>query len=346
MESWKRAMAARLPVVTVVGSGSRCEGPARELAAAAGRLAAFAGCDLLTGGGAATMEAVSRAFVEAPHRAGRAIGILPGRIEGLESETDRLEEVRSYAHSGRTPNRWVEFALPTHLPGNDPLSPTSRNYLNILSADLVVALAGGKGTQAEVQIALALGRPVIALLAEGEAIGSWSSSGLPAGVKLARSGEELESFASPLLQDSRVARPTFESLRRVYKVDAGSVHNCTMTFPNTCAIRMSEALAQVVPGILDKFKVSGFNLCKHNFIRGAQDLAAVLRRGDVFGVYDRGFEAPGSAPAQMMGEVGIACYMNIPSYPDGQGHIDLWDRTGPVGSAYWTGNPIWFWRLP
>ncbi|WP_166878636.1 hypothetical protein [Massilia mucilaginosa] len=46
---------------------------------------------------------------------------------------------------------------------------------------------------------------------------------------------------------------------------------------------MSEALAQVVPGIKDKFKTGGVNPCPHDFVRGAGDLAGVLRKAEVFG---------------------------------------------------------------
>ncbi|WP_422824024.1 T6SS effector amidase Tae4 family protein [Variovorax robiniae] len=117
-----------------------------------------------------------------------------------------------------------------------------------------------------------------------------------------------------------------------------------MQFPNTCAIRMSEALEKTVPGIMQKFAASGLNLCPHDFMRGAEDVAVVLRRADVFGKFDAGFSNPGSAPARLSGETGIVAYINIPSFP-GQGHIDLWDGSAPVRSAYWDADPIWFWKL-
>lgn len=105
---------------------------------------------------------------------------------------------------------------------------------------------------------------------------------------------------------------------------------------------MSEALAAVNPGVIDVFRMSGVNVCPHGFVRGAQDLARVLT--NLWGTHNLGFEAPGGPPAEMNGKQGVACYMNIPGF-DGQGHIDLWDRSGPVGQAYWAANPIWFWNL-
>lgn len=107
---------------------------------------------------------------------------------------------------------------------------------------------------------------------------------------------------------------------------------------------MSEALDRVVPGIRQKFAESGVNLCPHNFVRGAEDLASILRRADVFGVYDAGFSSPGTAPPAVQGRTGVVAYINIPDF-SGQGHIDLWDGRGPVGSAYWSADPVWFWTL-
>jgi predicted Rossmann-fold nucleotide-binding protein len=338
-------MAGRLPVITVIASGQQCAGSAQARAEAVGGFVAAAGCNLLTGGGGGTMTEVGRSFFEAPFRVGHAIGILPGAIPGIGQPGQELVAGQYYRHRGRTPNDWVQFAVNTHLPGDNPRDGTSRNYLNILSADLVIVLAGGGGTEAELDIAVALGKPVIALLGEDEMVGSYSANNLPGAVECVSDARLLEGLASSYLAPLALARPTFQSLKSYYNTNAGSVHRCTVTFPNTCAVRMSEALSQAVPGIIDKFRASGLNICPHGYMRGAQDLAAVLRRADVFGIYNQGFEAPGQAPASLQGQKGIVCYMNIPSYPDGQGHIDLWDGTGPVGSAYWDGNPIWFWRL-
>ena len=109
---------------------------------------------------------------------------------------------------------------------------------------------------------------------------------------------------------------------------------------------MSEALAAANAAILPTFKRSGKNLCPHGYVRGAQDLAAVLDHPEVFGPRTLGFENPGAMPAKLDGQHGVISLMNIPSY-SGQGHIDLWDGTRTVGpnSEYWDASPIWFWRL-
>jgi hypothetical protein len=64
------------------------------------------------------------------------------------------------------PNSWVEIPLRTHLPlsgarGTDPLS---RNHLNVLSSDVIVALPGAAGTASETRLALRYGRPLVAWL--------------------------------------------------------------------------------------------------------------------------------------------------------------------------------------
>ena len=139
-----------------------------------------------------------------------------------------------------------------------------------------------------------------------------------------------------------MVRPSFASVRKHYPTSR--THSCSMTFPNTCAIRMSEALVAASPRLLDAFKRSGKNRCPHDFVRGAQDLAAILASPTVFGTRDHGWEKPGTAPKKIEGLTGIICFMNIPSF-GGQGHIDLWDRNGPIGAAYWDASPVWMWEL-
>ena len=111
---------------------------------------------------------------------------------------------------------------------------------------------------------------------------------------------------------------------------------------------MSEALVAAEPTLLGVFKTAqkkmNINICPHGYVRGAQDLGAILAK--YFGPRDLGWEAPASAPRQIQDKTGIICFMNIPTFPAGQGHIDLWDRSGPVGSEYWTASPIWMWKLP
>ncbi len=61
------------------------------------------------------------------------------------------------------PNPWVELAVRTHLPfsGASGTGPDSRNHINVLSTDAVVALPGSAGTRSEIELALGYGRPLV-----------------------------------------------------------------------------------------------------------------------------------------------------------------------------------------
>jgi len=153
----------RLPIVGVMGSGRQ---PHEERAGALGRWLARQGVHLLTGGGGGVMESVSRAFCEVADRRGLSIGVLPG-WEGAGARGARA----GY------PNPWVEIPLHTHLPlsGDRGTDPRSRNHINVLSSDVLVALPGGAGTASEVRLALHYGRPLVAYLEHRSEI-----EGLPA----------------------------------------------------------------------------------------------------------------------------------------------------------------------
>ena len=170
----------RLPIVGVMGSGSSAdEARARHL----GRWLAREGVHLLTGGGAGVMAAVSRAFVGVRPRRGRSIGVLPADESGQ-------------APRPGYPNTWVEIPIVTHLPasGEAGETPQSRNHLNVLSADVVVVMAGGAGTRSEARLALRYGRPVVAYLGERAEV-----PGLPAKIPLATSLSEVQRFVRSAL---------------------------------------------------------------------------------------------------------------------------------------------------
>jgi uncharacterized protein (TIGR00725 family) len=147
----------RLSVVGVLGSGSVAH---RERARALGSWLARQGVHLLTGGGGGVMSAVSEAFAEVRDRRGLVIGIVPA-AEGAPAEPQE-----GY------PNPWVELAVRTHLPlrGERGAEPMSRNHINVLSSDVLVALPGGPGTGSEVALALRYGRPVIAFVGSRDEI--------------------------------------------------------------------------------------------------------------------------------------------------------------------------------
>jgi hypothetical protein len=199
-------------------------------------------------------------------------------------------------------------------------------------------------TQAELELALGMKRPTIVFLRNRQHIGTYGLESLPTGLKVVDDASALRDALLAEIAPFAISRPTFKKLRENYTTDPNNIHKCSMSFPNTCAIRMSEALGKISNEFLEKFAQSGLNLCPHNYMRGAQDLASVLRKADVLGVYDGGFSQPGSAPSEISGKKGIVAYMRIPGY-DGQGHIDLWDGSAPVGDSYWSAETVWFWKL-
>ena len=134
--------------VCVIGSGTD---PHTALAQQVGRLLARLEVNLLTGGGAGVMEAVSKAFVEAEPARGITIGILPCDSGGAASLPPG------------DPNPFVQLAIRTHLSdrGEQGELPTSRNHINVLTADAIVALPGGPGTASELRLAETYRKPVI-----------------------------------------------------------------------------------------------------------------------------------------------------------------------------------------
>ncbi len=143
-------MTLRLPVVGVLGSGDE-EHAAR--AETIGRWLATERVHLLTGAGRGVMEAVSRAFASVPDRAGLVVGIAP-------CGDDPAVPLPGY------PNPFVELAILTHLPlsGASGTEPLSRNHINVLSSNVLIALPGGYGTSSEVALAVRYRRPVVAFV--------------------------------------------------------------------------------------------------------------------------------------------------------------------------------------
>lgn len=144
------AMTSRLPIVGVMGSGS-AEHIRRS--ARLGRWLAERGVHLLTGGGGGVMAAVSKAFHDVSDRRGLVIAVVP-------SSEAPVGPKAGY------PNEWVEIPILTHLPlsGERGTEPLSRNHINVLTSDVIVALPGGAGTASEVGLALAYRRPIVAFL--------------------------------------------------------------------------------------------------------------------------------------------------------------------------------------
>jgi uncharacterized protein (TIGR00725 family) len=150
--------------VGVMGSGTAehddCARPLGELIAALG-------ANLLTGGGHGVMRAVSRAFTRYPGERGICIGIIP-----CASEDDRRTPKAGY------PNEFVELPIYTHLPRSGPhgADDLSRNHINILTSDAVIALPGSEGTESEVALAVRYGKPIVAFAASADAVSRFDSA--------------------------------------------------------------------------------------------------------------------------------------------------------------------------
>lgn len=156
-----------------MGAGARTH---EELAAPLGRRLARLGVHLLTGGGSGVMTSVSRAFAGVRDRAGIVIGVLP--LAG---------EYGGAGAPGEYPNPWVEVPIRTHL-GRLGADPLSRNHVNVLTSDAVVALPGSSGTASEVALAVEYRRPLVLFGDLGRA------RDLPGSVGTAASVDEVIAF--------------------------------------------------------------------------------------------------------------------------------------------------------
>lgn len=183
--------AGRRPVIGVMGSGRDAHA---ELARPLGAWLARAGFHLLTGGGPGAMAEAARGFFEVRPREGLVLGVIPGEADFDGAPGDHLN--LTYAPRPGYPNPWVEVPIFTHLPdsGLDGTRPTSRNHINVLSSDAVIALPGGPGTRSEVVLALAYRKPVLAYLGPEGAIAD-----LPPGVPTAAGLDEVERFVRDVL---------------------------------------------------------------------------------------------------------------------------------------------------
>jgi hypothetical protein len=164
-------------------------------------------------------------------------------------------------------------------------------------------------------------------------------------------------------------KPSFDALVLNYDTKPESVHDCPFIYRknpisiNTCAVRMAEALVlanglapsrEAITGLTNKagngkrllLGKYGYvaNLCPHGVARGARDLADFLRQQ--WGTPSLSWSArkETTPPEELMGQTGLVAFIKVPTYA-GQGHIDLWNETGPVGHASWNALQVFFWKL-
>jgi uncharacterized protein (TIGR00725 family) len=137
--------------IGVMGSGTE---PWTELAEPLGRWIAENGYNLLTGGGQGVMLSVTRGFCSVSPRTGRSIAIVP----------TRADPVAGFVPLDGYPNRFVDLPIITPLPRHDagvPPNRVSRNHVNVLSSDVIVALPGGHGTADEISLARRWRKPLV-----------------------------------------------------------------------------------------------------------------------------------------------------------------------------------------
>ncbi|MES0110156.1 hypothetical protein [Mesorhizobium sp. M0013] len=190
----------RWPVILVVGSRDEKRADDwSDRAETVGQLLAQMPVHLLTGAGPAAMAAVSQAFVEWRSQDGRpaegkCIGIVPC------DAADPAKPKKGY------PNPFVEIAIHTHLPGGlgKEKSNESRNHINVLTADGIIALPGGAGTLAEIELAAVnKEKRIIAYVDNRKMI-----EGLPKGIRNQGGKEALMVFLLDVFRDVLRQRST------------------------------------------------------------------------------------------------------------------------------------------
>ena len=124
--------------VTVIGDSVERDENVLKTAEDIGMYIAERGAILVCGGRGGVMEAAARGAKKA---GGITIGILPGGSRGEA-------------------NPYIDIAIPTGL-------LHARNAINVLAGDVVIVIGGGPGTLSEVGLALAYGKPVVAVKGTG-----------------------------------------------------------------------------------------------------------------------------------------------------------------------------------
>lgn len=162
-----------MTTIGIIGSGTN---PWKEYSQPLAQWIARRNYHLLTGAGKGVMASASEAFYRVENRKGVCLGIVPT----IPDATLGFVPKENY------PNPWVEIAITSPLPtfdGSDP-HQISRNYICVLSSDLLVALPGNKGTRNEIALAIRFQKPLILFAPETEMLDF--SSSLPRTSSLAK----------------------------------------------------------------------------------------------------------------------------------------------------------------
>ena len=140
-----------MAIIGVMGSGAN-EWPG--LSEPLGIWIAHHGFDLLTGAGQGVMLSTARSFTSVRERTGRSIGIVPSEPHPLFG----FVPIAGY------PNPFIDLPILTPLPRKESGAPDcalNRNYVNVLTSDIVIALPGSRGTLDEIRLATRFAKPLI-----------------------------------------------------------------------------------------------------------------------------------------------------------------------------------------
>lgn len=156
-------------IIGVMGPGEGARQEDLDAAYHLGELIAAEGWVLLSGGRkSGVMDAVNRG---AKSKSGLTLGILP------TDETDKISDA-------------VDIAVITHM-------RSGRNYINVLSSNVVIACGMNHGTASEVALALVSKKPVILLNASEVSKAFFRSIGEE--IYIAQSSEEAIALTKKLL---------------------------------------------------------------------------------------------------------------------------------------------------
>jgi len=124
--------------IAVIGSSGKIPSNLKEVAERVGQKIARREAILITGGRDGVMEAASKG---ARNEKGVVVGILPEDTE-----------IRANPH--------VNIAITTGI-------GFARNYINVVSSDAIISIAGSGGTLSEIGYAIALQKPLVLLKGTG-----------------------------------------------------------------------------------------------------------------------------------------------------------------------------------
>ncbi len=150
-------MIDRLPIISVVGSHDRSM---EDYAVPLGKMIAEYDYHLLVGSGSGVMSSVSKGFTSVEERAGVCVGVFP---VGADYDGSLLSH-ETYS------NRYIEVPLLTPLDAKAErdINPFSRNQVNVMSANAIIALPGDHGTRNEVSLGLRYHKSILLFGPEAE----------------------------------------------------------------------------------------------------------------------------------------------------------------------------------